>query len=177
MPSAVTSPADVVTADRQIPASAPLRLRVPSIGLDGTVSEYNQAMIDAADGFDPSELSTIAWDTTISGGTAGTDATNTVYLYGHSAVEPAIFNDLKDIAPGAVASLDTVNGRLCYAEQKAVKLNKAEYKNNDELTDAIPNRLVLVSCYRPVGYDPNEATVQNIVVIMQLDQAQTTAGC
>lgn len=134
-------------------------------------------MIEERGGFDPSELTTISWDTTISGGTAGTDSTNTVYLYGHSAVESAVFNDLKDMAPGAVASVDTANGRLCYVEQKALQLNKSEYKNNDELTNAIPNRLVLVSCYRPDDYDPNAATVQNIVVVMQLDQAQTTSGC
>ena len=134
-------------------------------------------MIDKNGGFDPTELTTIAWDTTIAGGTAGTDSTNTVYLYGHSAVESAVFNDLKDMAPGAIASIDTANGRLCYVEQKALQLEKSEYKNNDELTDAIPNRLVLVSCYRPVDYNPNEATVQNIAVVMQLDQAQTNAGC
>lgn len=171
--SATPSPA----AEAQIAASAPLQLRIPSIGLDGTISEYGQDLIDQNDGFDPPELTTIAWDTTIAGGLAGTDASNTVYLYGHSAVEPAVFNDLKDLAPGAVASIDTANGRLCYVEQKALQLVKSEYKTNDELTDAIPNRLVLVSCYRPIGYDPNETTVENIVVILQLDQAQTNSGC
>jgi len=134
-------------------------------------------MIDDQGGYDPPELSTISWDTTISGGTAGTDSTNTVYLYGHSAVKPAVFNGLKGMRPGAVASIDTANGRLCYVEQKALQLVKSEYKTNDELTNAIPNRLVLVSCYRPVGYDPNEATVKNIVVVMQLDQDQTNSGC
>lgn len=176
-PTPPTTPASVPEADLQITASAPLRLRVPSIGLDGAVSEYDQAMIDERGGYDPPKLSTISWDTTISGGIAGTDSTNTVYLYGHSSVGPAVFNDLKDMAPGSVASIDTTNGRLCYVEQKALKLVKSEYKYNDELTDAIPNRLVLVSCYRPLGYDPNEATVQNIIVVMQLDQAQTTSGC
>lgn len=160
-----------------ITASEPLRLRVPSIGLDGAVSQYTQAMIDDKGGFDPPELSTISWDTTIAGGTAGTDARNTVYLYGHSWVDAAIFNGLKNVQPGAVASIDTANGRLCYVEQKSLKLDKAEYKNNDELTDAIPKRLVLVSCYRPVGYDPNSATVQNIVVVLQLDQTMTNVGC
>ena len=177
VPATPAPPAAVPAAEVTITAAAPLRLRVPSIALDGAVSEYTQAMIDENDGFDPPELTTIAWDTTIAGGTAGTDSTNTVYLYGHSAVESAVFNDLKDMAPGAVASIDTANGRLCYVEQKALQLNKSEYKNNDELTNAIPNRLVLVSCYRPVDYNPNEATVQNIAVVMQLDQAQTNAGC
>lgn len=177
VPEAPVPPTAVRPVDVQIAASAPLRLRVPSIGLDGAVSEYTQAMIDEYGGYDPPELTTISWDTTISGGTAGTDSTNTVYLYGHSAVEAAVFNDLKDMTPGDVASIDTANGRLCYTEQKALQLNKSEYKNNDELTDAIPNRLVLVSCYRPVDYNPNEATVQNIVIVLQLDQAQTTAGC
>ena len=65
----------------------------------------------------------------------------------------------------------------CYTAQKTLRLNKAEYKTNDELTNAIPNRLVLVSCYRPTGYDPNAATVQNIVVVLQLDQEKTNLGC
>ena len=89
----------------------------------------------------------------------------------------AAFNGLKDLQSEAVASIDTANGRLCYVGQKTLKLNKAEYKNNDELTNAIPNRLVLVSCYRPVGYDPNAATVQNIVVVLQLDRDKTNVGC
>lgn len=171
-PSAVAPSGDVV-----IPASAPLRLRVPAIGLDGPVSEYTQQMIDRLGGFDPPELTTISWDTTIAGGLAGTDSSNTVYLYGHSWVDDAVFNRLKDMVPGDVASIDTAEGRLCYVQQKSLKLDKAEYKNNDELTDAIPNRLVLVSCYRPVGYDPNQATVQNIVSVLNLDQELTDTGC
>ena len=174
-PERSASPAAV--PDVVISASAPLRLRVPSIGIDGPVLEYTQTMIDELGGFDPPELTTISWDTTIPGGLAGTDATNTLYLYGHSSVNEAVFNGLQDVPSGAVASIDTANGRLCYVEQKALKLAKAEYKYNDELTDAIPNRLVLVSCYRPVGYDPNAATVQNIVLVLQLDQDKTNAGC
>ncbi|WP_369831113.1 class F sortase [Cryobacterium sp. M15] len=177
VPATPAPPTAASSTEVTIAASAPLRLRVPSIGLDGAVSEYTQAMIEERGGFDPSELTTISWDTTISGGTAGTDSTNTVYLYGHSAVESAVFNSLKDVPSGAVASVDTANGRLCYVEQKTLQLNKSEYKYNDELTDAIPNRLVLVSCYRPSDYNPDAATVQNIVVVMQLDQAQTTSGC
>jgi hypothetical protein len=176
-PSPETSASPAVVPDVVISASAPLRLRVPSIGIDGAVSKYTQTMIDELGGFDPPELTTISWDTTIAGGLAGTDATNTLYLYGHSSVNDAVFNDLQDVASGAVASVDTANGRLCYVEQKSLKLAKAEYKYNDELTDAIPNRLVLVSCYRPVGYDPNAATVQNIVLVLQLDQDKTNAGC
>ena len=141
------------------------------------MSEYTQEMIDERGGFDPVGLATISWDTTIPDGLAGTDAANTVYLYGHTWVDEAVFNNLKDLQPGAVASIDTANGTLCYVTQKTLTLNKAEYKSNDELTNAIPNRLVLVSCYRPVGYDPGSATVQNIVVVLQLDQETTNVGC
>jgi sortase (surface protein transpeptidase) len=176
-PAATVPPSAAPTADVVVHASAPLRLTVPSIGLDGPVSEYTQEMIDGYGGFDPPELSTISWDTTIPDGLAGTDAANTVYLYGHSWIDVAVFNDLKNLQPGAVASIGTANGTLCYVAQKTLKLNKAEYKINDELTDAIPNRLVLVSCYRPGGYDPNAATVQNIVVVLQLDQEITNVGC
>ncbi len=134
-------------------------------------------MIDKRGGFDPPALSTIAWDTTIPGGLAGTDSTNTVYLYGHSWVDAAVFNGLKEMKAGDVAAVDTASGTLCYAAQKTLTLDKAEYKSNDELTNAIPNRLVLVSCYRPVGYDPNSATVKNIIVVLQLDQNTTNSGC
>lgn len=165
------------SANAVVAASAPLRLRVPAIALDGAVSEYSQQMIDDRGGFDPATLSTIAWDTTIQGGLAGTDSVNTVYLYGHSWVDPAVFNNLKEMKAGDVAAVDTANGTLCYLAQKTLTLDKAEYKSNDELTNAIPNRLVLVSCYRPVGYDPNAATVKNIVVVLQLDQNATDSGC
>lgn len=176
-PTSSAAPPPVPVADTVVAASAPLRLRVPDLGIDGAVSGYTQAMIDARGGFDPATLGTIAWDTTIPGGLAGTDAVNTVYLYGHSWVEPAVFNGLKDLPAGAVAAVDTARGTLCYVAQKTLKLDKTAYKTNDELTDAVPDRLVLVSCYRPVGYDPTSATVQNIVVVLRLDRHATTAGC
>lgn len=141
------------------------------------MSQYSRKMIDDRGGFDPPTLSSISWDTTIAGGLAGTDSINTVYLYGHSWVDTAVFNGLKDMHAGDVAAVDTANGTLCYIAQKSLTLNKSEYKNNDELTNAIPNRLVLVSCYRPVGYDPNSATVKNIVVVLQLNQDKTNSGC
>jgi len=172
-----SSAAPVPVSDRVIAASAPLRLRVPAIGVDGAVSEYTQAMIDARGGFDPVTLDTISWDTTIPGGLAGTDAVNTVYLYGHSWVDPAVFNGLKDLPAGAVAAVDTARGTLCYVAQNTLTLDKAAYKTNDELTKIVAGRLVLVSCYRPVGYDPDAATVQNIVAILQLDRHATTGGC
>ena len=181
MPSPI-APSPIAPSPEPLPhvvvaASAPLRLRIPAISLDDAVSEYDQQMIDDRGGFDPPALTTIAWDTTILGGLAGTDSTNTVYLYGHSWVTNAVFNGLKDMQSGDLAAVDTANGTLCYAAQKTLKLDKAEYKTNDELTDAIPNRLVLVSCYRPVGYDPDSATVKNIVVVLQLDQEATDSGC
>ena len=174
---AATPPSPAPVADVVVEASAPLQLRVASIGLDGAVSEYTQEMIDERGGFDPSEPTTISWDTTIPDGLAGTDAANTVYLYGHTWIDMAVFNGLRDLQPGAVASVDTANGTLCYVTQKTLLLDKAEYKTNDELTNVVPNRLVLVSCSRPVGYDPGIATVQNIAVVLQLDQGQTNAGC
>ena len=171
------APTPEPAADLVVPASAPLQLRVASIGLDGAVSEYTQEMIDERGGFDPSEPTTISWDTTIPDGLPGTDSANTVYLYGHTWIDMAVFNGLRDLQPGAVASIDTANGTLCYVTQKTLLLDKAEYKTNDELTNVVPNRLVLVSCSRPVGYDPESATVQNIAVVLQLDQEQTNAGC
>ena len=176
-PSAPASPTAAPVVDVVVPASAPLQLRVASIGLDGAVSEYTQEMIDERGGFDPSEPTTISWDTTIQDGLAGTDAANTVYLYGHTWIDMAVFNGLRDLQPGAVASIDTANGTLCYVAQKTLLLDKAEYKTNDELTNVVPNRLVLVSCSRPVGYDPGIATVQNIAVVLQLDQEKTNVGC
>ena len=175
--TAPTSASPEPIANAVIAASAPLRLRIPAISVDGAVSEYSQQMIDDRGGFDPPDLSTVSWDTTIPGGLAGTDSANTVYLYGHSWVDPAVFNGLKEMKAGDLAAVDTANGTLCYLAQKTLTLDKAQYKNNDELTTAIPNRLVLVSCYRPVGYDPNSATVKNIIVVLQLDQDSTNSGC
>ena len=160
-----------------ITASAPLGLRVPSVGLDGAVSVYTQSMIDERDGFDPPEMSTISWDSTILGGLAGTDSVNTVYLYGHSWVGAAAFNGLRDVQPGAVAAVDTANGTLCYVAQRSLTLDKAAYKVDPELVRVVPGRLVLATCYRPADYDPGSATVQNIAVVLQLDPDRTSVGC
>jgi len=177
-PTPVSPPLSVPTPDVVIPASAPTRLEIPVIGLDGAITEYTLAMIMKNGGYDPQPWRTaIAWDTSIEGGLAGTDATNTVYLYGHSWIEETVFNGIRYLQVGDIARVTTANGTLCYVAHDTFTVRKGDYKSHPELTRAVPNRLVLVTCNRPDGYDPNSVTIENAVVILQLDQQMTNAGC
>lgn len=172
-PASVQAPIAVMVPKRVIPASAPLHLSVPRVGIDGDISAYTQAEMDAnSGGVEPPTLSAISWDVTIPGGQAGSNSTNTVYLYGHSWVEPAVFNNVKDMQPGDEAIVTTANGSLRYVAQQKLTVSKSDFSSNQELTKVVPGRLVITSCYRPVGYDPNSATVQNVVVILQLVEGQ-----
>lgn len=158
--------------------SEPLSLEVPSVGVRGSVSRYTRDMIQAAGGYDPQPWeTTIAWDETITGGMPGTDSTNTTYLYAHShPTESAPFNNLKNIQVGDAAAVVTANGRLCYEVQYMYDVPKSDYATDLVSGEIVPGRLILVTCYRPDGYDPNLATTNNWIVILQLNNKMTSGG-
>ena len=150
-------------------------LSAPSIGLEGEISEYVFKVPD--EDIDPPTDQTISWDSTIPGGTFSRNTANTVYLYGHSwlnpelypGVPPAIFNNLRKLEPGATLQITTPTETLTYVMQDPYfTVLKPDLVSDPRLKQATPGRLVLISCYRPDDYDPNSRTVENVVAVFQL---------
>ncbi len=145
------------------------QLDIPCVGISGPITEYTEAMlVDGA--VEPATMDTISWYTGIPGGILSAAATNTNYVYGHSWIEPAIFNGVRQMTPGCEVIITTGNGEtLTYVMTEPVfSVLKPELSTDPRVTEAKAGRLVLVSCYRPDGYNPNAATVENVVAVLQL---------
>lgn len=146
-------------------ASAPLRLEIPQIGLDVAVTPYTEEEVEAAGGaVKPPTLWTVSWWT--GGGLPGTDAANTVYLYGHTWREPAVFNRIKELGPESLVHVTTVEGRLRYVVRDVLTVDKPDLPTSPEVSAAVPGRLVLIGCYRATGDEAT--TTANVVVVATL---------
>ena len=181
-------PATVATSSpsaKPVPQAAPVTvekwlftsasLSIPSIGVNGEISEYTQADAVRNDGVDPPTTDTISWYSGIEGGVLSASATNTTYLYGHSSVGPAVFNDIRQMQPGAIAIITTGSGEtLTYVMSEPVfTVSKAELSSDARVTEPKAGRVLFISCNRPDGYDPDSATVENVVAALQLVQPET----
>lgn len=150
-----------------VPQSAPKLLEAPSIALRAAVTPYTPAEAAANGGaVTPSTLWAVAWWT--GGGTPGTDAENTVYLYGHTWKEPAVFNRVKELEPGAAVHVTTVSGRVHYVVDGSFTVPKTELADHPAVSAAVPGRLVLIGCYRETGLE--EHTTRNVVVTAHLER-------
>ena len=165
--------------------SVPTGLYVPTAGIgtsDGKplpINEYTDAQVAAAGGVvDPPTLQEIDWWS--GGGRPGATPTNTpatnpnkmnytTIIYGHTWRDsnPAVFNNVRTLQPGAVITLTTTSGTFYYKVQQVVVVPKGDFANEPAIQIDQPGRLVLASCYRPPGYNPNKATVQNVAAIAQ----------
>jgi LPXTG-site transpeptidase (sortase) family protein len=111
----------------------------------------------------------VAWWT--GGGTPGSHADNTVYLYGHTWKEPAVFNRVKELDAGALVRLTTRTGVLDYVVDGSFTVEKTKLDQHPAVTAAVPGRLVLIGCHRETGLE--ERTTRNIVVTARLDDGRS----
>jgi sortase (surface protein transpeptidase) len=146
-------------------AASPLRLQIPAIGLTATITAYTSAQVAAAGGaVKPPTLFAVSWWT--GGGDPGPTTRNTVYLYGHTWKEPAVFNRIKELRSGALVVVTTTVGRLVYVVDGSFTVSKPDLVTNQRVTEAIPGRLLLIGCYRATGHEAH--TTANIVVSAHL---------
>lgn len=152
-------------ARAQVPESSPVLLEAPAIGLRATVTPWSEQQVAAHGGaVTPSSLWEVAWWT--GGGTPGSHATNTVYLYGHTWTAPAVFNRVKELSRGDVVVVTTRAGRLVYVVERSFTVAKAELDDHPLVREAHPGRLLLIGCFRETGRE--EHTTRNVVVVAQL---------
>lgn len=154
--------------DDAVPVSRPVHLTFPAAMIDGPVDEYTAAQAEAEGGINPESLDTISWYSGIADSIPGTDATNTVYIFGHTWVEPAVFNGLVDVSVGDEATLQTETGTLTYAVDEIINMSKDDFTSNETVKAIVPGRLVLVTCHRPDGWDRDAAAPDNTAVVMHL---------
>jgi sortase (surface protein transpeptidase) len=146
-------------------AASPLRLQIPAIGLTATITAYTSAQVVAAGGaVKPPTLFAVSWWT--GGGDPGPTTRNTVYLYGHTWKEPAVFNRIKELRSGALVVVTTTVGRLVYVVDGSFTVSKPDLVTNQRVTEAVPGRLLLIGCYRATGHEAH--TTANIVVSAHL---------
>jgi LPXTG-site transpeptidase (sortase) family protein len=148
-----------------VPPSAPRLLEAPSIRLKADVTPYTPAEVAAHGGaIKPSTLWDVAWWT--GGGTPGSHTENTVYLYGHTWKEPAVFNRVKELERGDAVYVTTRTGRLRYLVDSSFTVLKTDLTKTPTVAAAIPGRLLLLACFRATGRE--EQTTRNVVVIAHL---------
>jgi len=180
-------------ADATVPSAPPTNLHIPAIGVDVSVSPYTAAEASRrADGVtgkpclvsgvitcvNPASVDSVVWQVGGVAGVAfgsepGTDASGTVYFYGHAATgADAVFNDIARLKPGDIATVTTANGELHYQVQRTVDPAKSAFASTSEVVDQVPGRLLLISC----DHGPGAKLVNggystgNIVVVLQLEQ-------
>jgi LPXTG-site transpeptidase (sortase) family protein len=148
-----------------VPASRPVRLEVPTLGLSAAVRASTAAEVAAAGGaVHPTTLWEVVWWS--EGGAPGTDADNTVYLYGHTWREPAVFNGLRRLHRGDEVRVVTAHGVLRYLVDDVFTVTKADFPTAPKVSAVVPGRLLLVGCFRQTGGEV--ATTRNLVVTAQL---------
>ncbi|QCP00567.1 class F sortase [Arthrobacter sp. 24S4-2] len=146
------------------PAAAPTRIVYPAAGLDVVVhplspsqDELNsQAIVPpiTMDGY---------WVTNF--GTPGTGSTNTTYILGHSWEDrEAPFNRLSSRStPGDIFEATTAAGTIRYRVDSVDTYGKSALKDSP-IWNAVPNRLVLISCYAQDLWGKNVVVVASPVL-------------
>jgi sortase (surface protein transpeptidase) len=159
-----------------VPAAPPTHLTFPAAGIDGDVEEYTTADAEAEGGINPPRLDSISWYSGVEGALPGSDATNTVYLFGHTWTQPAVFNGLRDVAAGDEATVSTQHGVMTYRVDEIITMSKSDFSQDPRVAAVVPGRLALVSCYRPQGLDAEASAPENIVVFLHLVGARPLTG-
>jgi|GEM_PF-3335547 len=184
----------VPESDVVIPASAPVRLEIPSIDFDSSklagegtsnpIQEWTKAMNDASNGEvtppDPWD-SSLVWDSTVAGGGLfGTDAQSNGRILAHTTPwtwsKLGVFNTLIEVHVGDPVAITTEKGKLCYNVTRSDNTTAKRQLNVIYDKETVTKGVVyLITCSR--AKDQNSgATVNNLVLTLQLNQQQTNTG-
>jgi hypothetical protein len=153
----------------------PLRVQMPELGLDVPVVA---AKLAADRSFNPPSNVLAYWIRDY--GIAGPEAKNTLYLAAHSWNNGyAAFNPLMDQKSGSSTakagqkiSVQTAAGRYSYSVTSVADYSKSGIAGEADLWQAVPGRLVLVTCFQLNDAGAN----RNLVVYAQLDAATPDPG-
>lgn len=157
--SATASPAAQAPTVQGPVASVPQRITYPAAGMDVVVHPLEPQGGDTESrSIVPPETMDGYWLTPF--GTPGVGSENTTYVIGHSWEGlDAPFNHLSSAAvPGDILAVATEAGVLRYAVESVTTYTKSTLKDSP-VWDAVPNRLVLISCYTEDPWGKNVVVV------------------
>ncbi len=149
--------------DRSVPQSELVRLEIPEV-LSGDAG--------GAISPDPSTNELTPPETDLvyrwaERGRPGTDATDTVYLLGHTVrAGGGVFDPLQEVEIGQSIIVDTEQGEVSYRVEATRMYPKNQIQQADEVYASVPGRLILVGCY--LNPDGSRQDL-NFVVFAQLD--------
>lgn len=146
-----------------IEASPPHSIEIPEISVEAQTEVYTSEMVEENDGVYPSDPFAVSWWN--GGGSPGSEADNTVYLYGHTSSNPAVFNRLKELDLEDEVYVTTEFGRVRYVVDDMFTVAKPDLGADSRVSTVVPGRLVLVGCWRKTGKELT--TTRNIVVTAQ----------
>jgi LPXTG-site transpeptidase (sortase) family protein len=143
-------------------ASAPLRLNYPAAAMD--VAVHPLAPTAGSQSIEPPATKEGYWLTPF--GVPGGGSTNTTYIIGHSWLDQdAPFNHLSWAAsPGHELTVTTASGVMTYKVDSVTTYSKSDLKDSP-IWAAVPNRLVLVSCYSEDPWGRNVTVVASPVPV------------
>jgi hypothetical protein len=146
-------------------ASAPQRIIFPAARMDVVVHPLQPDTADIqSQSIVPPETMDGYWLATF--GIPGAGSTNTTYVIGHSWEGlDAAFNRLSTMAaPGDELTVETATGAIAYRVDSVTTYTKSTLKDSPIWT-AVPNRLVLISCYTQDLWGKNVAVVASPVPV------------
>lgn len=163
--TAPTAPAPQPHLPANFPAAAaPTRIVYPAAGLDVVVHPLSpsQEELDTQAIVPPITMDGY-WVTNF--GTPGIGSTNTTYILGHSWEDrDAPFNRLSSAStPGDIFEATTEAGTIRYRVDSVGTYQKATLKDSP-IWNAVPNRLVLISCYAEDLWGKNVVVVASPVL-------------
>lgn len=126
-----------------VPAGAPTRLAIPSIGVDRivrTLPESSCPVVNPPTLLDPYWLECRA--------APGTDSRGTTFLAGHSVVNGVgVFDNLGDATVGDRIDLWNANGKLTYQVSSVHSFGRhGEVQRAAVMRQNVPGRLLIVTC-------------------------------
>ena len=140
-------------------ASSPQHITYPAAGMDVVVHPLQpENSATESRSIAPPETMDGYWLTPF--GTPGVGSENTTYVIGHSWEGlDAPFNHLSSAAvPGDTLTVATATGTLEYVVESVTTYTKSSLKDSP-VWDAVPNRLVLISCYTKDPWGKNVVVV------------------
>lgn len=156
---AAQEPATQEPAVKLPAASVPQRITYPAAGMDVVVHPLEPGNGDGdSRSIVPPATMDGYWLTPF--GAPGAGSENTTYVIGHSwEGRDAPFNHLSTAAvPGDTFTVVTETGVLSYAVDSVTTYTKSTLKDSP-VWDAVPNRLVLISCYTADPWGKNVVVV------------------
>ncbi|MGY1839222.1 class F sortase [Modestobacter sp. SYSU DS0985] len=153
------------TPPAETPRASPVRLAVPSVGLDVAVLPHTPR----GGVIDPPSMVDGYWIEPY--GEPGTQPDNTVYIAGHSWTKgAAAFNALMPgdhgagISTGDVVTVRTPGGSVDYTVSHTERYDKDALPGATDVWTVMPGRLVLITCFVD---DDGRTTDDNFVVFAE----------